>query len=155
VQWLERLGMSVRVRTVDPAQYQARIDAFDYDMTVDSMGQSLSPGNEQRDYWTCQKARENGSQNVAGICDPVVDELVELVVSAPDREELVARTRALDRVLLHHNFVIPQWHGRVFRIAWWDKFGRPERNPRYALGLDSWWVDPARERALAEARRTL
>ncbi|HZF78017.1 MAG TPA: extracellular solute-binding protein, partial [Acetobacteraceae bacterium] len=110
VQWLERLGMSVRVRTVDPAQYQARIDAFDYDMTVDSMGQSLSPGNEQRDYWTCQKARENGSQNVAGICDPVVDELVELVVSAPDREELVARTRALDRVLLHHNFVIPQWH---------------------------------------------
>ena len=155
VQWLERLGMSVRVRTVDPAQYQTRIDAFDFDMTVDSMGQSLSPGNEQRDYFTCAKARENGSQNVAGICDPTIDELVELVVNAPDRAELVARTRALDRVLLWNHFVVPHWHIQTFRIAHWDKFGRPERNPRYALGLDSWWIDPARERALADARRTL
>jgi microcin C transport system substrate-binding protein len=155
VQWLERLGMGVRVRTVDPAQYQTRIDAFDYDMTVDSMGQSLSPGNEQRDYFTCAKARENGSQNVPGICDPAIDELVELVVTAPDREELVARTRALDRVLLWSHFLIPHWHIQSFRIAYWDKFGRPERNPKYALGLDSWWIDPLRERALAEARRTL
>ncbi|MGG5811369.1 extracellular solute-binding protein [Falsiroseomonas sp. CW058] len=155
VQALERVGMGVRVRSVDPAQYQTRIDAFDYDMTVDSMGQSLSPGNEQRDYFTCDKARENGSQNVAGICDPAVDELVELVVTAPDREELVARTRALDRVLLWNNFVIPHWHSRSFRIAYWDKFGRPERNPRYALGLDSWWVDAAKDRALGDARRTL
>jgi microcin C transport system substrate-binding protein len=155
VQWLERLGMSVRVRTVDPAQYQTRIDAFDYDMTVDSMGQSLSPGSEQRDYFTCAKARENGSQNVPGICDPAIDELVELVVNAPDRAELVARTRALDRVLLWHHFVIPHWHIQSFRIAFWDKFGRPERNPRFALGLDSWWIDQARERALADARRSL
>jgi hypothetical protein len=117
VQWLERLGMSVRVRTVDPAQYQTRIDAFDYDMTVDSMGQSLSPGGEQRDYFTCAKARENGSQNVPGICDPAIDELVELVVNAPDRAELVARTRALDRVLLWNHFVIPHWHIQSFRIA--------------------------------------
>jgi microcin C transport system substrate-binding protein len=116
VQALERVGMGVRVRSVDPAQYQTRIDAFDYDMTVDSMGQSLSPGNEQRDYFTCAKAREQGSQNVAGICDPAIDELVELVVNAPDREELIARTRALDRVLLHHNFVIPHWHSRTFRM---------------------------------------
>jgi microcin C transport system substrate-binding protein len=155
VQWLERLGMSVRVRTVDPAQYQTRIDAFDFDMTIDSIGQSLSPGNEQRDYFTCAKARENGSQNVAGICDPAIDELVELVVNAPDRQELVARTRALDRVLLWNHFVIPHWHIQSFRIAFWDKFGRPERNPRYNLGLDSWWIDPQRERALADARRTL
>jgi microcin C transport system substrate-binding protein len=155
VQWLERLGMSVRVRTVDPAQYQTRIDAFDYDMTIDSMGQSLSPGNEQREYFSCAKARENGSQNVAGICDPAIDELVELVVNAPDRAELVARTRALDRVLLWNDFVVPHWHIQSFRIALWDKFGRPERNPRYNLGLDSWWIDPQRERALAEARRTL
>lgn len=155
VQALERIGMAVRVRTVDPAQYQTRIDAFDYDMTVDVIGQSLSPGNEQRDFFSCAKAQENGSRNVAGICDPVVDELVELVVNAPDREELVARTRALDRVLLWHNFMIPHWHSQTFRIAHWDKFGRPSRNPRYGLGLDSWWIDPARERALAEARRTL
>ena len=155
VQALERIGMAVRVRTVDPAQYQTRVDAFDYDMTVDSLGQSLSPGNEQRDYFTCAKARENGSQNVAGICDPAIDELVELVVNAPDREELVARTRALDRVLLWNHFMVPHWHIQSFRIAYWDKFGRPERNPKYGLGLDSWWIDPAKERALAEARRTL
>lgn len=155
VQWLERIGVTARVRTVDPAQYQVRIDAFDYDMTVDSMGQGFSPGNEQRDYFTTAKARENGSQNVAGIANPAIDELVELVIGAPNYDELVARTRALDRVLLHHDFVIPHWHSRTFRIAFWDKFGRPERNPRFGLSFPSaWWIDPARERALAEARRT-
>lgn len=154
VQWLERLGITARVRTVDPAQYQVRIDAFDYDMTVDGQGQGFSPGNEQRDYWTSAKARENGSRNVAGIADPAIDELVELVIAAPDYAELVARTRALDRVLLHHDFVIPHWHSRSFRIAYWDRFGRPERNPRYGLGFPAaWWVDPARDRALADARR--
>jgi len=156
VQWLERIGVTARVRTVDPAQYQVRVDAFDYDMTVDSMGQSFSPGNEQRDYFTTAKARENGSQNVAGIADPAIDEIVELVIGAPNYDELVARTRALDRVLLHHNFVIPQWHLPAFRIAYWDKFGRPERNPRFNLSFPSaWWIDPAREQALAEARRSL
>jgi microcin C transport system substrate-binding protein len=155
VQALERIGISARVRTVDPAQYQKRIDAFDYDMTVESIGQSLSPGNEQRDFFTCAKAREEGSQNVAGICDPAIDELVELVVNAPDRQELIARTRALDRVLLWNHFMIPQWHLRAFRVAYWDKFGRPPRNPRYGLGLDGWWIDPQKAEALAEAKRTL
>jgi microcin C transport system substrate-binding protein len=154
VQWLERLGISARVRTVDPAQYQVRIDAFDFDMTVEVFGQGFSPGNEQRDYWSSAKATENGSRNTVGIADPAIDALVELVVGAPGYEELVARTRALDRVLLHHNFVIPQWHSRTFRIAYWDKFGRPERNPRYGLSFPTaWWIDPAREAALAEARR--
>ncbi len=153
VQALQRLGIEARVRTVDPAQYQVRIDAFDYDMTIDSIGQSLSPGNEQRDYWTCAKARENGSQNVAGICDLVIDELVEMVIAAPNREELVARTRALDRVLLWNHFVIPQWHSRTFRIAFWDKFGRPPRNPRYGLALDSWWIEQNRVGAVEDAKR--
>jgi microcin C transport system substrate-binding protein len=153
VQWLQRVGIEARVRTVDPAQYQVRLDNFDYDMTVDTIPQSLSPGNEQRDFFTCEKARQNGSQNVAGFCDPVLDELVELVINAPNRASLVARTRALDRVLLHNDFVIPQWHIRSFQIAWWDKFGRPPRPPRFGLGLEGWWVDPERERALAEARR--
>lgn len=155
VQWLERLGIAARVRTVDPAQYQVRVDAFDYDMTIDSIGQGFHPGNEQRDYWTCAKARENGSQNVAGICDPVVDELVEMVIAAPDQAELVARTRALDRVLLHYNYTIPQWHNRTFRIAFWERFGRPEKTPRYGLGFpNAWWVDGARDAALAEAKRS-
>jgi microcin C transport system substrate-binding protein len=153
VQWLQRLGMSPRVRTVDPAQYQVRLDAFDYDMTVEVFGQSLSPGNEQRDYWTCAKARENGSRNTAGICNPVVDTLVEMIIAAPDREELVARTRALDRVLLWNNYVVPHWHSRTFRIAYWDKFGRPPRNPRYALALDSWWVERGREGAVEQGKR--
>ena len=153
MQNLQRLGMEPRVRTVDPAQYQVRMDAFDYDMTVDGQGQSLSPGNEQRDYWTCAKAKEPGSQNVAGICNPVVDALVELVIAAPDRAELVARTRALDRVLLWNDYMIPHWHSRTFRVAYWDKLGRPPRNPRFALALDSWWVEPARLGTVEQGKR--
>jgi microcin C transport system substrate-binding protein len=153
VQNLQRLGMDVRVRTVDPAQYQVRIDAFDYDMTVEAQGQSVSPGNEQRDYWTCARAQDPGSQNIAGICNPVVDELVEMIINAPDRDELVARTRALDRVLLWNDYMVPHWHSRTFRIAYWDKFGRPPRNPRYALALDSWWVERAREGTVEQGKR--
>jgi microcin C transport system substrate-binding protein len=153
VQVLQRLGMEPRVRTVDPAQYEVRIDAFDYDMTVGGAPQSLSPGNEQRDFWSCAEARKQGSRNISGICDPVIDELVELVISAPDREQLIARTRALDRVLLWHDYMIPQWHSRTFRVAYWDKFGRPPRNPRYALALDSWWIEGGREGEVEQGKR--
>jgi microcin C transport system substrate-binding protein len=152
-QQLQRLGIEMRTRTVDTAQYQARTDAFDFDMTVDVFGQSLSPGNEQRDYWTCEKARQEGSRNSAGVCDPVVDELVELIIAAPDREALITRTRVLDRVLLRGHYVVPHWHSRVFRVAFWDKFDRPATPPRYGLGFDTWWVDAAREQRLADARR--
>ncbi|TQF78339.1 ABC transporter substrate-binding protein [Elioraea sp. Yellowstone] len=143
-QWLQRLGIEMRVRTVDTAQYQARTDSFDYDMIVDVFGQSLSPGNEQRDYWSCAKAKEPGSRNSIGLCDPVVDELVELVINAPDRASLIQRCRALDRVLLWGHYVVPHWHSRVFRVAYWDKFARPARTPRYGLGFTAWWVDPAK-----------
>ena len=141
------------MRTVDPAQYQVRMDGFDYDMTVDVIGQSASPGNEQRDYWTSRTAAEHGTQNVAGIADPAIDELVELLIAAPDREALIARTRALDRVLLWGWHVVPHWHSRVFRVAYWDKFGRPPRNPRHALALDSWWIEQARVGTVEEGRR--
>ena len=153
VQVLQRLGMEPRVRTVDAAQYQVRIDAFDYDVTVEGIGQSLSPGNEQRDFFTCARVNDNGSQNVAGICDPVVDELVEMVVGAPDRAELVARTRALDRVLLWNNYLVPHYHSRTFRVAYWDKLGRPERNPRYRLALDTWWIEGGREGTVEQGKR--
>ena len=156
VQWLQRLGVEATVRTVDQAQYQVRVDAFDYDMTVDVIGQSSSPGNEQREFFGCDAVGQNGSQNVAGICHPVVERLIEQIIAAPDRAELVARTRAMDRVLLWQSYLIPNWHLRSWWLAWWDKFGRPERAPRFGLGFPgSWWVDPARERALAEARRSL
>ena len=154
IQALQRLGIEARVRTIDPAQYQVRMDEFDYDMTTVVIPQSLSPGNEQRDFWTSAKAQEKGSLNYMGIADPVVDALVELVISAPDRQALIDRTRALDRVLLWGHYIIPHWHSRTFRLAWWDKFGRPERNPRYALAIDSWWVDTGRERALPADRST-
>lgn len=141
---LERLGAEVSVRTVDPTQYQNRLESFDFDMTVHVAPQSLSPGNEQRDFWSCEAADVNGSRNVAGVCDPVVDALVEQVIDAPDREALVTRTRALDRVLQWHFYTIPNWYIDRFRVAYWDRFGRPEDNPPYGLALDSWWVDPER-----------
>lgn len=137
---LERLGITARVRTVDATQYQNRMNDFDFDMTVGLFPQSLSPGNEQRDFWTSEAAATPGSRNILGVRDPVVDELVDLVIAAPDRKSLITRTRALDRVLLHGHYVVPHWHSREFRVAYWDKFVRPEVNPRYGLALDAWWV---------------
>jgi microcin C transport system substrate-binding protein len=152
---LEHLGIRPRVRTVDPAQYEKRVETFDFDMIVGSWGQSLSPGNEQTEYWTSERADIPGSRNYAGVRDPVVDALVESLIAAPDRQSLVERTRALDRVLLWGFYVIPQWHITSFRVAFWDKFGRPAVSPRYALGLDTWWIDPAKSAELARRRGDL
>lgn len=153
---LQRLGITARVRTVDTAQYQNRLDNFDFDMTLVLWGQSLSPGNEQRDLWHSATADLPGSRNLAGIKDEVVDRLVELVIAAPDRPGLVARTRALDRVLLAGHYVIPHWHIRAWRVAYWDKFSRPAVAPQYALGfLDTWWVDTQKEAELARRRGAL
>jgi microcin C transport system substrate-binding protein len=139
---LERLGVTARVRTVDSAQYEYRVKQFDFDMTVGLFSQSLSPGNEQVDFWASMSADTPGSRNLAGIRDPVVDRLIELVIAAPDRAALVARTRALDRVLLWGHYVIPHYHIPAFRVAYWDRFGRPAVSPKYEIGVDTWWVDP-------------
>jgi microcin C transport system substrate-binding protein len=152
---LERLGVTARVRTVDPAQYQNRMDSFDFDMAVGSWPESLSPGNEQVDYWTSKSAGVQGSQNLAGIKDPAVDKLVDLVIGAPDRQSLVDRTRALDRVLLWGHYVIPQWHIQDFRVAFWDKFDRPKISPPYDLGFDGWWVDAKKEAVLLQRKGEL
>ncbi len=136
---LEQLGIEARVRTVDTSQYQNRMDSFDFDMTVQLIGQSQSPGNEQRNYWSCAAAETDGSRNYSGICDPVVDELIERVIYARDRNDLIHATRALDRVLLWGHYVIPQWHVNTFRIAYWNKFHRPAISPDFALGFDTWW----------------
>lgn len=149
---LERLGVTARVRTVDTAQYQNRLDTSDFDMTVAVWSQSLSPGNEQVDYWTSVRADVPGSRNLAGIKDPVVDQLVAQLIAATDRESLVFHTRALDRVLLWGHYVIPQWHLQDFRIAYWDKFDRPRISPPYALGFDTWWVDPDKEAKLVRLK---
>jgi microcin C transport system substrate-binding protein len=149
---LKRMGITARVRTVDTAQYERRMDTFDYDMAVVAFGESLSPGNEQREYWRSRAADEQGSRNVLGIKSKVVDQLVEELIQSPDRPSLVAHSRALDRVLQYGYYVIPQFHLGAFRIAYWDKFRRPAISPKYAVGLDTWWVDPGLEKSV-EAKK--
>lgn len=135
---LERLGIDMRVRLVDTAQYKERTDTFDYDLVVDVFGQSQSPGNEQINYWHSSSADRPGSRNAIGIKNPVIDDLVQMVVNAPTREELVHRTRALDRVLLWNHYVIPNWHVKSARILTWNKFDMPEIYPKYSNGISYW-----------------
>jgi microcin C transport system substrate-binding protein len=148
IQNLERLGVRARVRSVDTSQYQNRMDTFDFDMAIETFAQSESPGNEQREFWGSVNADRNGSRNLMGIKDPVIDELIELVISAPDRESLVARTHALDRVLLWGFYVIPHYYTPNYRVAFWNKFSRPKVTPTYSLGTGTWWIDPAKAAAL-------
>jgi microcin C transport system substrate-binding protein len=145
---LEKIGIAVGVRTVDTAQYRRRMDTFDYDMTISVFGQSESPGNEQREFWSSEAAKREGSRNVIGIQDPVVDALVEKVVAAPDRASLVTACRALDRVLQWGHYVVPNWHLAKQRIAYWNRFGMPEVVPRSGVQLDAWWWDAEKAAAL-------
>jgi len=138
---LEKLGVEVTVRTIDSAQYQKRIETFDFDMIVQTFSQSLSPGNEQRNFWGSNAANTNGSRNVIGIKNPVIDSLVEKLINAKDREELITITKALDRVLLFHYYVIPNWHISSYRVLYWDFFDQPTIKPKYSLGFDTWWVN--------------
>jgi microcin C transport system substrate-binding protein len=149
---LGKIGVKAQVRLVDAAQYINRLNNFDYDVIVSSWGQSLSPGNEQRIYWSSQAAETPGSRNYAGIKDHVIDQLIELVISAPDRESLVQRTRALDRALLWGHYVIPNWHIPYDRMIYWDKFGIPENIPMQGTSLLTWWIDRAKATALAGKR---
>ena len=145
---LERLGITARVRTVDAAQYIKRLETYDFDMIVFVWGQSLSPGNEQMNFWGSAAAEQPGSRNFAGIRDPVVDALVAQLVNAPDRESLVTRTRALDRVLQWGHYVVPHWHIAYDRLLYWNKFGRPEVTPLRGAQFGTWWVEPEREARL-------
>jgi microcin C transport system substrate-binding protein len=145
---LRRIGVTMTLRTVDPAQYENRLDNYDFDMTTVVIPQSLSPGNEQRGYWTSAAADEIGGNNMMGVKSKAVDQIVDLIISASDRPSLVTRVHALDRILLQSFYVIPNFHIDAFRLAFWDKFGRPKINPPYALALDSWWVDASLEKAL-------
>lgn len=151
---LERLGAKVSVRTVDPVQYQNRIRDFDFDMTIGLFPQSLSPGNEQMDFWHSSRAGQPGSRNIIGISDPAIDQLVRNVVTADSRDALVTATRALDRALLWGFYVVPHFHSRTDRIIYWNRFGRPAEKPRYATGFtDTWWVDPEKDAAVRKWRR--
>jgi len=138
---LERLGITATMRTIDPAQYQNRRDRFDFEVIVGSWGQSLSPGNEQRDFWGTEAAAREGSRNWIGVADPAIDSLIDKIIQADSRDALVTATRALDRVLLWNHFVIPQWHSTVGRYAYWNKFSRPETDPKFGIDQFAWWVD--------------
>jgi microcin C transport system substrate-binding protein len=153
VQSLQKLGMDVRVRTVDPAQYQHLTDNFDFDMTMQVYPESDIPGNELRDYWSCASAKAQGSMNLPGVCDPAVDALIEKIVAAQDRDTLNTAGRALDRVLLWRWYMVPNWDNRIFHIAHWNRFGHPDKPIREGFNFDTWWVDPARSAALAAARK--
>ncbi len=140
---LERIGVTASIRIVDDAQYQNRLRNFDYDIIIDQWGESLSPGNEQREYWGSQAADQPGSRNAIGIKNPAVDALIDKIIFAKDRAELVAATRALDRVLLWNFYVVPQFTYGFSRYARWDRFSHAEPLPKYARsGLPSlWWFD--------------
>lgn len=147
---LRKLGIDATLRIVDTSQYINRLRGFEFDSLTGQFAQSLSPGNEQREFWGSTAADQPGSRNLPGIKDPVVDALVEKVIYADDRAELVAATRALDRVLLWNFYVVPQWHRSEIWLAYWNKFGIPDTQPSYiGADIDSWWIDPDKEAALA------
>jgi microcin C transport system substrate-binding protein len=143
---LDRLGIATTVRTVDDVQYTNRTRAFDFDVATGLWPQSLSPGNEQREFWGSQAATREGSRNLPGIADPGVDALIDKVIFAKDRNELVAATKALDRVLLAHDYVVPQWTSLKQRTARWNRYSHPETMPRYggAAFPTIWWYDEAK-----------
>ena len=146
---LDRLGIKSTIRLVDSAQYTRRLNKFDYDIIVGNFAQSQSPGNEQRDFWGSEAADREGSTNLIGIKDEAIDKLIDRVIFAKDRKELVAATRALDRVLLWNKFVVPQWFSPHSRIAFWNRYDQPERLPGLTPGfLQVWWYDSAKDKSL-------
>lgn len=150
---LKLLGIKASVRAVDASQYKRRTDDRDFDIIVDNMSQSISPGNEQRDFWSSAAADGMGSRNSVGIKNPAIDKIVDKIVFAKDRDELIAAARTLDRVLLWNWYVVPTWHLPAERVAYWDKFGRPAKLPSQTSSfLRVWWVDPAKDAALTAAR---
>ena len=147
---LKRIGVNATIRMVDPAQYERRMKAFDFDMSTQRYALRLTPGVELRNYWGGEAAKMDGSFNLAGINDPVVDALVDKVMAAKSRAELVTATRAIDRVLRSGYYWVPHWYKASHTSAYWNKFSRPSTKPKYDPGvLDTWWFDSVKAEALA------
>jgi len=146
---LALLGIDATIRMVDPVQYRARVDDFDFDLTVQRFGFSETPGDSMRTYLSSQAARTKGSQNLAGIADPVVDALIETIIAADTRPALVTACRALDRVIRAGRYWVPHWYKGTHWIAYWDVFGHPPQKPRYSRGIpETWWYDAAKAQRL-------
>ncbi|CAG8870744.1 HTH-type transcriptional regulator SgrR [Pseudomonas fluorescens] len=139
---LADLGIELNIRRVEVPQYINRLRSRDFDMLVGGFPQSNSPGNEQREFWSSSAADNPGSRNFIGLRDPAIDQLVENLINANSRQSLVNHARALDRVLLWGYYVIPNWHIKTWRVAYWNHIGHPETSPKYDVGIDTWWIKP-------------
>ena len=149
VENLKRLGFAISIRRVDPAQYQRRVKSFDFDVVTARYSLRLTPGVELRSYWASETASMDGSLNLAGISNPVIDTLIGKVVASKSRAELELAARALDRVLRAGHYWVPQWYKPIHHIAHWDRFSRPAIKPRYDRGIvDTWWYDAAKAEKL-------
>ena len=126
---------------VEAVSYTNRLNNFDFDMSVMSTPVSLSPGNELYSYWGSKAALIKGSRNFMGIQSPVIDALLKNIVTVSSRKELITAVHALDRVLLHNYYVVPQWYNDSYRIAYWSKFKQPKISPKYGLGIYTWWEE--------------
>jgi microcin C transport system substrate-binding protein len=150
---LGTLGIEANLRIVDPVQYRKRVDDFDFDLTVQRFGFSNTPGDSLRSYFSSQAAALRGSQNLAGISDPVIDELIDRIIAADSRASLTTACKVLDRVIRTGRYWVPHWYKASHWLAYWDAFGRPVTKPRYARGVpDTWWYD--REKAVSRAPQT-
>ncbi|MHA1553634.1 MAG: extracellular solute-binding protein [Alphaproteobacteria bacterium] len=142
---LEKIGINFTLRPADTSQFQNRVRSRDFDIIYTGWAQSMSPGNEQIDYFGSESAAREGSRNYGGVADPAIDALIAKIIQAPDRAELVVATRALDRVLLANHYLVPGWTLRASRIAHWDRYDRPDPLPEFAVGFPTiWWWDEAR-----------
>lgn len=152
---LKRIGVKATFRIVDSAQFQRRVDTFDFDIIISNIGQSASPGNEQREFWGADRADMNGSRNYIGIKDPVIDELINTIIHATSRADLVTKTRVLDRILLWNHYVLPMWHYPKWRLAYWDTLKRPETLSHISpMITQTWWSSEAKTEAKEAAAKT-
>jgi microcin C transport system substrate-binding protein len=152
---LGTLGIEATLRLVDPVQYRARVEDFDFDMTIERFSMSATPGDGMRPFFTSEAAKTKGSYNLAGIADPVIDALVEKVLAADSRADLTVACRAFDRVFRAGRYWVPQWYANTHKLAYWDLFAHPEKPPRYASGVgapDNWWADASKAAAAEQAK---
>jgi len=150
---LKRIGVDASFRLIDPAQYERRVKSFDFDVTTQRYSLRLTPGVELKSYWGSEAAKIDGSLNLPGINDPVVDALIDKAMAAKSRAELVTAMRAIDRVLRAGHYWVPQWYKASYSIAYWNKFSRPAVQPKYDAGvLDTWWFDSKKAEALSSGK---
>jgi len=152
---LGTLGIEASLRLVDPVQYRARVEDFDFDMTIERFSMSATPGDGMRPFFSSQAAATKGSYNLAGIASPAIDALIEKILGADNRADLTVACRAFDRVFRAGRYWVPQWYRTSHPIAFWDQFGHPDKPPRYAQGVgapENWWTDPDKAARAEQAK---